>query len=209
MSVVAQNTSVTYISTGSVGPYGFNFPISEPAALKVIVNGILIYQTLYTIVPVNNNYDNGGYVTLNSAPTAGQTVLLQRDTPLTQTSEFYDNMPQPMSQFEAGLDKLTEIAQEIVAAAGGGGGGSNLVPFAGVPIGTIDGTNRTFTLSNEGVALTSLPIVGTVVAWLNTPVIFGSGFTISGITITYGIAPQPSSGSIPADQIYVQGFVSS
>lgn len=209
MSVIAQNTNVTYVSTGSVGPYGFNFPISGPEAMKVIVNGVLVYSTLYIIVPINNNYDNGGYVTLNSAPPGGQTVLLQRDTPLTQTSEFYDNMPQPMSQFEAGLDKLTEIAQEIVAASGGGGGGGNLTPFAGIPIGTIDGTNRVFTLANNGVALTSLPVAATLLVWLNNPVIFGSGFTISGITITYGIAPQPASGSIPADQIYAQGFVTS
>lgn len=207
MSVIAQNTNVTYISTGSVGPYGFNFPISAPEALKVIVNGILIYQTLYTIVPVNNNYDNGGYVTLNSAPPAGQTVLLQRATPLTQTSEFYDNMPQPMSQFEAGLDKLTEIAQEIVAA-GLNPPSASMTPFAGVPIGTVDGSNKVFTLSNNGVALTSLPISGTVNAWLNNSLIYGPGFTISGVTITYSIAPQPASGSIPADLIYSQGFVS-
>lgn len=206
MSVIAQNTNVTYISTGSVGPYGFNFPISDPSAIKVIVNGVLLYAPLYTIQPVNNNYDNGGSVTLVSGPPAGQTVVLQRATPLTQTSEFYDNMPQPMAQFEAALDKLTEIVQEIVAS--GTGGGSTLTPFAGVPIGTIDGTNRAFTLSNGGVALTSLPIAGTVTAWLNSPLIYGPGFTISGVTITYGMAPQPASGSIPADLIYAQGFTS-
>lgn len=208
MSVIAQNTNVTYISTGSVGPYGFNFPISAPEALKVIVNGVLVYATLYTIVPVNNNYDNGGYVTLNSAPPAGQTVLLQRDTPLTQTSEFYDNMPQPMSQFEAGLDKLTEIAQEIVAA-GSNPPGSSMVPFAGTPIGTIDGTRTTFTLSDNGVALTSLPIAKTVIAWINNAAFNGTGFELSGITITYSMPPQPASGSIPADIIFAQGFISS
>jgi len=124
MTVIAQETSVTYISTGSVGPYAFNFPISTSAALTVTVNGTLLASTAYTVTPVNNNYDNGGSVVLVSAPSAGQTVVLQRSTPLTQTSVFTDNMPTPMQTFENALDKLTEIAQEQEAqiAAGGASG---------------------------------------------------------------------------------------
>lgn len=127
MSVVTLNISVTYTSTGSVGPYGFNFPISEPAALKVIVNNAVIPPTGYTIVPLNNSYDNGGSITFITAPTAGQTVVLQRSTPLTQTSQFYDNMPTPMAQFEAALDKLTEITQELAANQTGSGGTATIV----------------------------------------------------------------------------------
>jgi|SRR6185437_9496177 len=127
MSVVTLNISVSYLSSGSVGPYGFNFPISDPSALKVIVNNSVVSPTLYTILPLNNNYDNGGSITFVSAPTAGQTVVLQRSTPLTQTSQFHDNMPNPMAQFEAGLDKLTEIVQEIAANQTGSGSGATIV----------------------------------------------------------------------------------
>lgn len=122
MSVISQNISVTFISSGSVGPYPFNFPISSPDSLKVLVNNAVLTSDNYTIAPVNNDYDNGGSVTLNTAPPSGQTVVLQRSTPLTQTREFTDNMPQPMVQFEAGLDKLTEITQELAANQGGGSG---------------------------------------------------------------------------------------
>lgn len=131
MSVITQNINVTYISAGSVGPYAFNFPISDPTALRVIVNSVILASTDYTISPVNNNYDNGGSVTLVLSPTAGQTIILQRATPLTQESVFTDNVPQPMQQFEEALDKLTEITQELAANQGSGGGGSSTVVTQG------------------------------------------------------------------------------
>lgn len=134
MSVVTLNTSVTYISSGTVGPYGFNFSMSTPDALKVIVNNILLSQSAYTITPVNNSYDNGGSVVLNSPAPAGQSVLLQRSTPLTQDSVYTDNIPQPMVQIEASLDKLTEITQELAAAIGAGGGGGKTFVIAGTGI---------------------------------------------------------------------------
>lgn len=93
--------------------------------------------------------------------------------------------------------------QEI---AGGGGGGSTLTPFAGVPIGTIDGTNKVFTLANGSSPLGIAPTQATV--WLNFPLINGLGYTLSGDTITYAVAPQPASGGVAGDSIYAQGFYS-
>jgi hypothetical protein len=116
MTVIAQNTNVTYFGSGSVGPFSFNFPISTPAALLVIQNNAVLPSTSYIIVPINNNYDNGGLVTLNTALPVGVSLVLQRSTPHTQTSVFTDNLPQPMQQFEDALDKLTEIDQELAAS---------------------------------------------------------------------------------------------
>ena len=89
----------------------------------------------------------------------------------------------------------------------GTGGGGSLTPFAGIPQGTIDGTNRAFTLTNGGTPLTVNPVAGTVIGWLNVPLINGLGFTISGVTITYAIAPQPAAGGAPADSIFAQGYI--
>jgi hypothetical protein len=143
MTVIAQNISVTYTSTGSTGPYPFTFPISDPTALKVIVNNAVVPPADYTIVPVNNNYDNGGSITLDTAPTAGQAVVLQRSTPLTQASVFAENQPQPMQQFEDALDKLTEIDQELAAAIAAGGGGGGVTQYFSAGAGLVltgDGT---------------------------------------------------------------------
>jgi len=134
MTVITLDVNVTYTGSGSVGPFSFNFPISTPAALLVIQNGTVLATNAYTIVPVNNNYDNGGLVTLNAPVPSGQPLVLQRSTPLTQTRVFADNLPQPMQQFEDSLDKLTEIVQEIVADMSGGGSGVQTYVVAGFGI---------------------------------------------------------------------------
>jgi hypothetical protein len=92
-------------------------------------------------------------------------------------------------------------------AIGLGGGSASLLPFAGIPAGTINGTNTVFTLTNGGVPLTVAPTPSTVIAWLNFPLINGLGYSISGVTITYATAPQPASGGSPADSIFAQGYM--
>ena len=81
----------------------------------------------------------------------------------------------------------------------GGGGGSSLSPFSGVPIGTQDGTNTVFTLANGVLPLGVAPVY--VEAWNNFPLIQGLGYSISGVTLTYARAPQPT------DNIFAQGFI--
>ena len=87
--------------------------------------------------------------------------------------------------------------------AGGGGGGSSLIPFAGTPSGTINGTNTVFTFAGPANPTQ-------LTAWLNFPLINGLGYTWSWtggtLTITYAVAPQPASGGNPADSLYVQGL---
>ena len=112
-TVTTQTYSVSYTCIGSTGPFAFAFPISDPTALTVIQNGVVLAPALYTTTPVNNDYNNGGSVTLLSACTSGYVQVLSRVTPITQTIKFYDNMPIPMKTFERALDKLTEIDQEI------------------------------------------------------------------------------------------------
>lgn len=80
---------------------------------------------------------------------------------------------------------------------GGGGSISGLAAFAGIPIGTINGTNVTFTLANGSSPLGIPPI--DVIVWKNFPLIQGLGYSISGDTITYATAP------VSGDSIYAQG----
>jgi len=87
---------------------------------------------------------------------------------------------------------------------GSGGGGSSLTPFAGIPIGTVDGTNKVFTLSNGGAPLGTTPAQVTV--WFNFPLILGLGYTIAGDVITFANAPQPAAGGNPADALWNQGL---
>lgn len=79
------------------------------------------------------------------------------------------------------------------------------VLFAGTPSGTINGTNRVFTLTNAGIPLLGAPRQADV--WLNFPLIPGAGYVISGNQLTYAVAPQPAAGGNPADILYAQGIL--
>jgi len=111
-TVTNQSVSITFSCSGSTGPYAFSFPISDPTALTVTQDGVVLSSSTYTVTPVNNNYANGGSVTLNVACNSPSTLVLERVTPVTQTTVYTDNMPTPMKSFERSLDKLTEISIE-------------------------------------------------------------------------------------------------
>ena len=88
------------------------------------------------------------------------------------------------------------------ALGGGGGGTASLQSFSGTPSGTIDGTNKVFTLVNGSTPLTAIPTQYTV--WLNYPLIEGVGYTIavSGgeVQITFTNAP------VAGDALWAQGY---
>lgn len=90
-----------------------------------------------------------------------------------------------------------------------GGGGGAVSVFAGIPTGTIDGTNRVFTVVNGSTPLTALPTQ--ITAWLNFPLIQGLGYSLAVVAgqlqITYAVAPQPASGGGAADALYAQGII--
>jgi hypothetical protein len=74
---------------------------------------------------------------------------------------------------------------------GGGGGGSTVIPLGGTLQGTVDGSNRTFTLLQGGTPLTYIPDV--LFVWRNIPLVQSVGFSIaivSGVVkVTYTDPP--------------------
>jgi len=95
------------------------------------------------------------------------------------------------------------------AYGGGGGGGATITTFAGVPTGTIDGTNTIFTVVNGSTPLTAVPAQITV--WLNFSLIQGLGYSLAVVDgqlkVTFAVAPQPAAGGNPADAIFAQGII--
>jgi len=76
-------------------------------------------------------------------------------------------------------------------------------PFSGVPTGTIDGTNKVFTMVNGSTPLASIPLQSAVT--LNIVLIPGLGYTLAVVSgevkITYANAPQPG------DALWAQGLL--
>lgn len=75
--------------------------------------------------------------------------------------------------------------------------GSTVTSFAGTPQGSLDGVNRVFTLTNAGTPLTTAP--SQVEVWDNYSLVVNVGYTISGVTIVYAVAP------LTTDTIWAQG----
>ena len=91
----------------------------------------------------------------------------------------------------------------------GGGSGTAYTPFAGVPSGTINGTNKVFQILNGSTPLAVLP--AQLDLTLNgVQLTVGLGYTIAltgGVaTVTLAVAPQPPSGGNPGDSLYAQGW---
>ena len=112
-TVVSPTHTVSYTCVGTTGPFSFTFPIYTSTDLTVTESNIGVL-TGYTVTPVNNDYMNGGSVTLANACTSGDTITITRTTTITQEQQYINGMPALYSTFESSLDKLTMILQDQI-----------------------------------------------------------------------------------------------
>ncbi len=100
------------------------------------------------------------------------------------------------------------VVLEDQAIGGAYSASPGVTAFAGIPTGTIDGTNTVLTLVNGSTPLTAIPTQYTVAK--NFPLIEGVGYTIAltggVVQVTFATAPQPASGGNPGDSLWAQGF---
>nr|BAR32745.1 tail fiber [uncultured Mediterranean phage uvMED] len=115
MTVSSINTKNSYNGDGSTTSFAYTFPIHTTAELKVIeraANGTETVKSLTTHYAVVDNGSAGGQVNFGTAPASGVTVVLLRDTNLTQETDYVANDPFGAETHEAALDKLTLQIQE-------------------------------------------------------------------------------------------------
>ena len=107
----------SYNGDASTTVFNYTFKILADTDLKVIVrssNGTETIKTLsthYTITGANNA--GGGTVVFITAPIAGETVVLLRDTDQVQSIDYISNDPFPAETHEEGLDRGIILAQEL------------------------------------------------------------------------------------------------
>lgn len=112
MTVASQTSRVSYSGDGSTTAFAVPFYFLAAGDLKVYKGGAL--QTLttnYTVSGAGN--EAGGTVTFVSAPTSSQSVVILRDTALTQGVDYAPNDPFPAASHEQALDRLTMISQRL------------------------------------------------------------------------------------------------
>ena len=119
MTVSTTTLKVSYSGNGSTAAFAYTFKVFAQSELKVIIRssaGVETTKTLtthYTVSGVGSA--SGGNVTFTSGniPASGETVVILRDTPLTQATDYVENDPFPAASHMDALDKLTHITQEM------------------------------------------------------------------------------------------------
>ena len=105
----------SYNADGSATQFAYQFPIHSTAELKVIERSALGTETVKSLgsdYSVVDNGSSGGTVTFGTAPASGISIILLRDTNLTQGVDYIANDAFAAETHEAALDKLTLQIQE-------------------------------------------------------------------------------------------------
>lgn len=117
MTVSSQTTRTSYAGAGSTGPYTIGFTILDDDHLNVTktvdATGV---QTELTKDAGSSGYTVNAaltQITLTEALAAGETLVILRNVPKTQEIDYLANDPFPSETNEEGLDKLTQITQQI------------------------------------------------------------------------------------------------
>ena len=118
MTISTTTVSQSYSGDGSTTAFTFSFPVNSTSEIKVIERSALGVETVKSEGTGSTNYgivDNGasgGTVTMVTAPASGTTLVLIRDTSLTQGTDYVENDPFPAESHESALDKVQMQIQE-------------------------------------------------------------------------------------------------
>ena len=113
MTISNQTVSVAYSGDGSTTTFAITFDLVDNDHVKVYLRSSAGVETLQTLT---TNYTlTGGPATeveMVIAPAAGETLVVVRDSPITQTADYIATGPFPAEQHESVLDKIVRITQE-------------------------------------------------------------------------------------------------
>ena len=116
MTVSSVNTKNSYNGDNTTTSFAYTFPIHSTAELQVIERSALGTETVKTLTThytITDNGSAGGQVVFGTAPATGVTIVLLRNTNLTQETDYISNDPFPAETHEGALDKLTLQIQEV------------------------------------------------------------------------------------------------
>ncbi len=120
MTVSTTTLKNSYSGNGSTTAFAYGFKVFDSSELKVYIRSSTGTETLKSEGTGSANYgvsgvgsSSGGNVTFVTAPASGETVVILRDTALTQSLDLVENDPFLSDSFEDSLDKLTHTVQEL------------------------------------------------------------------------------------------------
>ena len=122
MTVSSTTVKNSYSGNGSTSSFAYTFKILQDSDLVVIIRSSTGTETTknltshYTVSGAGSS--SGGSVTFTSGniPASGETVVIRRNVPQTQSIDYIANDPFPAETHEEGLDRATLVAQQISEA---------------------------------------------------------------------------------------------
>ena len=119
MTVSTTTLKASFSGNGSTTAFAYSWKIFASTELKVYIRSSAGAETLKSEGSGSANYavsgvgeTGGGNVTFVTAPASGETVVILRDTGLTQGTDYQPADPFPAADHEDALDRLTHIVQE-------------------------------------------------------------------------------------------------
>ena len=117
MTVSTTESRIGYNGNGATTAFAFPYRFLANADLVVTLvraDTTQVVQTLNTDYTVTGAGDDaGGTVTMVVPPATGQQLVIVRDVPLTQETDYISGDPFPAESHETALDKLTMISQRL------------------------------------------------------------------------------------------------
>lgn len=117
MTVSTTESRIGYNGNGATTAFAFPYRFLVNADLVVTLvraDTTQVVQTLNTDYTVTGAGDDaGGTVTMVVPPATGQQLVIVRDVPLTQETDYISGDPFPAESHETALDKLTMISQRL------------------------------------------------------------------------------------------------
>jgi len=107
MAVSTTTNKVSYIGNGIAASFAIPFPFLENEHLKVyqLLNDIQTERTDWTV--------SGGNMVFDTAPANDAQIVIMREVPLTQETDYRENEILPAETLERNFDKLTMQVQQL------------------------------------------------------------------------------------------------
>ncbi len=115
MTVNSETSRITYAGDGTTVAFSYPYHFDAVGDLVVVLvttaTGAEAVQTRVTDYAVSDPAEAGGTITMTTAPTASESLLIYRDPEILQPTDYAPNDPFPAASHEGALDRLTMIAQ--------------------------------------------------------------------------------------------------
>lgn len=118
MTVSVTTRRLEYAGNGATTAFAVTWYFLANSHIQVYIRSSAGVETLktitthYTVTGAGN--PAGGTVTMGTAPATGETLVIVRNVPLTQATDYVSNDPFPANTFEEGQDKLTMLCLMLI-----------------------------------------------------------------------------------------------